>query len=390
MPSFNKYEYVSLSLYCLLGQTFDFSSFEVILVDDCSVDNTADIPKEFDPPFKFKYVRPRKNLGRSRARNLGIQLAEGEVIIFLDAEMLTEPNFIENHYKHHINDKNIVVSGSMHYRGIYTFLTSDFNSKQWEHIDDFVTRDPYFTFPYNEYKQNHQNSNQLFPLITKKDIDNNSFQNLSFPNWYFTRELNNGLNDFGVDLSNYTLPYLAFLTGDVSVNRELLDKVGYFDESFRGYGAEDWELGYRLYKNGARFLLDPSTFCYHQEHPISSNNFPEAMGNLHQFMKKFPEIDVLALALEHKPGLSFTQMHYVVSQYNELCEKHPFEYREFKQTFQTMLIKMIENLRDSKPISNLYDCNTSTELEILKQITEIKKLRLYALTNAFEALLESK
>ncbi|SES46444.1 glycosyltransferase family 2 protein [Psychrobacillus sp. OK032] len=390
MPSYNKYEYVSLSLYCLLGQTFDFSSFEVILVDDCSSDNTSHIPKEFDPPFKFKYVRPSKNQGRSRVRNLGIQLAEGEVIIFLDAEMLTEPNFIENHYKHHINDKNIVVSGAMHYRGIYTFLTSDFNSKQWEHIDDFVPRDPYFRFLYNEYKQNHQNSNQLFPLITKKDIDNNSFQNLSFPNWYFTKELNNGLSDFGLDLSNYTLPYIAFLTGDVSVNREMLDKVGYFDESFRGYGAEDWELGYRLYKNGARFLLDSSTFCYHQEHPTSSNNFPEAMGNLLHFMKKFPNFDVLALALEHKPALSFTQIHYVVSQYNELCEIHPFEYREFKQLFHTMLIKLVENLRDSKPISKLHDCNSSSEVKISKQLNEIKKLRLYALTNSFEALSENK
>jgi len=114
------------------------------------------------------------------------------------------------------------------------------------------------------------------------------------------------------------------------------------------------------------------------------------MGNLHQFMKKFPEIDVLALALEHKPGLSFTQMHYVVSQYNELCEKHPFEYGEFKQTFHTMLIKLVENLKDSKPTSKLYDCNTSSEEKISKQLNEIKKLRLYALTNSFEALSESK
>jgi len=386
MPSYNKYEYVSLSLHCLLGQTFDSSSFEVILVDDCSSDNTPQIPTEFNPPFKFKYVRPRKNRGRSRARNLGIELAEGQVIIFLDSEMLTESNFIENHYKHHINDKNVVVSGAMHYRGIYTFLTSDFNDQQWEHIDDFVPQESYFKFPYNEYKQNHQNSDQLFPLITKMDIDNKSFQNSSFPNWYFTKELNSGLSNFGLDLSNYTLPYIAFLTGDVSVNKELLDKVGYFDESFRGYGAEDWELGYRLYKNGARFLLDPSTFCYHQEHPISSNNFPEAMGNLYQFMKKHPDFEVLALALEHKPALSFTQIHYVVSQYNELCEKHPLEYQEFKQTFHTMLIKLVKNLRDSKPMSKLHDCNTSEEVIISKQFNEIKKLRLYALSNSFEAL----
>ncbi|MFJ7975094.1 glycosyltransferase family 2 protein [Peribacillus sp. NPDC096379] len=385
MPSFNKYEYVSLSLYCLLKQTFDFSEFEVILIDDCSNDQTARIPKEFDPPFKFKYVRPFINQGRSRARNLGIKLSEGEVIIFLDGEMLTEPDFVENHYKHHVHDKNVVVTGAMHYRGIYTFLTSSFNRQQWEHIDDFVPRDPYFIFPYKEYKKNHHTSNMSFPLITKKDIDENRFKNLSFPNWYFTQVLTNGLNQFGMDLSDYTLPYIAFLTGDVSVSKEQLDKVGYFDESFLGYGAEDWELGYRFYKDGARFIIDPSTFCYHQEHPTSSNNFPEAMGNLYKFMEKFPNFDVLALALEHKP-LNFVQIHYVVSQYNELCEKHPQKYREFKETYQKMLFKIVENLKNSKPLTKFHVSDSMLSLRLTEQLNEIKAQHWYALADSFEEL----
>ena len=88
MPAYNKYEYISLSLYCLLKQTFEYSKFEVILIDDCSTDKTHLIPMEFDPPFKFKYIRLFKNQGRSRARNIGISHAEGEIIIFLDGEML--------------------------------------------------------------------------------------------------------------------------------------------------------------------------------------------------------------------------------------------------------------------------------------------------------------
>ncbi|MBA9027403.1 glycosyltransferase family 2 protein [Peribacillus huizhouensis] len=385
MPSFNKYEYVSLSLYCLLKQTFAFSEFEVILIDDCSHDQTPRIPQEFDPPFKFKYVRPSINQGRSRARNLGIKLSEGEVIIFLDGEMLTEPDFIENHYKHHAHDKKLVVTGAMHYRGIYTFLTSNLNRQQWEHIDDFVPRDPYFIFPYKEYKQNYQTSNTSFPLITKKDIDENRYKDLSFPNWYFTQVLTSGLNDFGMDLSSYKLPYIAFLTGDVSVSKEQLDRVGYFDESFLGYGAEDWELGYRFYKDGARFIMDPSTFCYHQEHPTSSNNFPEAMDNLYKFMEKFPHFDVLALALEHKP-LNFVQIHYVVSQYHELCEKYPQKYREFKETYQRILFKIIENLKNSKPITKYYESDSFLAKVVTDQVNEIKAHNWYALANSFEEL----
>ena len=386
MPSYNKYEYVSLSLYCLLKQTFGFSRFEVILIDDCSSDETTNISKEFHPPFKFKYVRHLINQGRSRARNLGIKLSEGEVIIFLDGEMLTEPDFIENHYKHHIKNKNVVVSGAMHYRGIYTFLTSKYNSRQWEHIDDFVPRDPYFVFPYKDYKQNHQQSDLLFPLITKKDIDEKRFKNLSFPNWYFNQMLNSGLNQFGMDLSDYALPYIAFLTGDVSVSKEHLEKAGYFDESFLGYGAEDWELGYRFYKNGARFIIDPSTFCYHQEHPTSANNFPEAMGNLYKFMEKFPDFEVLALALEHNPALNFTQIHHVVSQYNELCKKYPIKYQEFKQTYKSMLIKIVENLRDHKEGIKLHESDAYMFKIIIEQLNEIKAHQLYALANTFEEL----
>ena len=229
----------------------------------------------------------------------------------------------------------MVVCGAFHYRGIYTFLTSKFNIQQWQHIDDFVASNPYYSPRYEEFKRNYQDSESVFPLITYNDIDNKLYHSLSFPNWYFTKELNSGIKDFGPELRHFTLPYIAFLTGDVSVSRELLDKAeGYFDESFLGYGAEDWELGYRLYKNGARFILDPLTFSYHQEHPTSPNNFPEAMGNLYKFMKKHPHFDVLALALEQKPALNFTQIHYVVSEYNQLCDKYPGKYKQFKKVLE--------------------------------------------------------
>ncbi|MCQ6275182.1 glycosyltransferase [Bacillus sp. V3B] len=386
MPSYNKYEYVSLSLYCLLKQNFNYSKFEVILIDDCSNDKTRLIPMEFDPPFKFKYIRLFKNQGRSRARNIGIIHAEGEIVIFLDGEMLTEPDFIENHYSHHIGKEGMVVCGAFHYRGIYTFLTSKFNTQQWQHIDSFVTSNPYYSFHYKEFKRNYQDTEILFPLITHDDIDNKLYDSLSFPNWYFTKELNSGIKDFGIELNHFTLPYIAFLTGDVSVSRKLLDKVGYFDESFLGYGAEDWELGYRLYKSGARFILDPLTFCYHQEHPTSPNNFPEAVGNLYKFMKKHPNFDVLALALEHQPALNFTQIHFVVSDYNKLCDKYPGKYKQFKQVFETMLFKLVENLRDSKPVINLHECDTSMIPKIMEQLNEIKTHQFYALANTFEDL----
>ncbi|MFY4776548.1 glycosyltransferase [Metabacillus sp. RGM 3146] len=359
MPCYNKYELVSLSLHCLLKQSFNPSWFELILIDDCSDDQTPNIPNEIDPPFRFKYIRPAKNMGRSCARNLGLFHALGEVIIFLDAEMLTEPEFVENHYKHHAINQNVVVCGAMHNRRIYTYLMNPFDKQM------------------------------LFPLITERAIDNNLFKYVSFPDWYGLKVLNEGVSHFGNDLTDFSLPYIAFLSGNVSVRKNQLEKTGFFDESFKGWGSEDWELGYRLYKNGARFILDPSTFCYHQEHPASLNNFPEAMENLCKFINKFPNIDVLGLALKYTSGLSFYQIHLVITEYNELCSKYPNEFQEFKETFKVLLLKAVENLKDRKLFATLYNKDKDKEFsdqELKKQLEDVKAERWDDLANAFEDL----
>nr|WP_234943115.1 glycosyltransferase [Priestia megaterium] len=63
MPTYNKYHQTSLSLYGLSKQTFPHAQYEVILVDDASSDNTPNILKEADVPFKFKYIRMKKIKG---------------------------------------------------------------------------------------------------------------------------------------------------------------------------------------------------------------------------------------------------------------------------------------------------------------------------------------
>ncbi|WP_141770091.1 glycosyltransferase family A protein [Bacillus sp. OV322] len=222
IPSYNKYEYVCLSLHCLTRQTFHSAQFEVILIDDCSTDETPRLKNEFVSDFTFKYIRPHTNLGRSRARNLGIENSEGEVVIFMDAEMLTERNFIEEHYKHHIHESNVVVTGAMHYRGVYTFLTPLFNESQWSYIDGFLPRSAYFAGRYYEYKATHRNELTYFPLAGKEDIHEGRIHDISFPNWYLTSILNSGLSHFGENLNGFALPYIAFLTGDVSVKKAML------------------------------------------------------------------------------------------------------------------------------------------------------------------------
>lgn len=59
------------------------------------------------------------------------------------------------------------------------------------------------------------------------------------------------------------LTWLYFMTGNASVRRADLERVGGFDESFTGYGHEDLELGYRLQAGGVRLIYEPAAVNYH-------------------------------------------------------------------------------------------------------------------------------
>ena len=384
MPTYNKYHQTSLSLYGLSKQTFSHAEYEVILVDDASSDNTSDILKEVDVPFKFKYIQMKQNKGRSSVRNIGINHAEGDLLIFLDGEMLAPPSFIENHYKHHIHESNLVVTGAMHYEGVYTFIMPDYNEDQMAHLKQLVNNDAEYRRLYENYEQTRQHSNGPFPLVTKEDIDTNRFQRLSFPNRYF---LNSGLKHFGERLEGFTLPYIAFLSGNVSVRKANLKKSGLFDETFVGYGAEDWELGYRLYKNGVQFVLDPSTVAYHQEHGISKRKVKEQWGNHYRFVKKHPNIDVLILSLEWKE-LPFMHLHQTLVEYNELEERFPDEYNELKHAFRTMLFRIIEYLNNGQPVTKLYDLPEGSDerIKIHQQFETLRPRGFDYLASSFEQI----
>ncbi len=59
------------------------------------------------------------------------------------------------------------------------------------------------------------------------------------------------------------LPYNFFFSGNVSVPRRLLERIGLFDESFQGYSGEDTELGYRLKLIDVPFIYEPLAVGVH-------------------------------------------------------------------------------------------------------------------------------
>jgi glycosyltransferase involved in cell wall biosynthesis len=84
MPVYNGAAYIKEAIESILTQQDVTIELEIIIVDDGSTDSTADIIQAWNNPV-IRYIH-QSNSGPSKARNTGIQLAQGEFIGFLDAD----------------------------------------------------------------------------------------------------------------------------------------------------------------------------------------------------------------------------------------------------------------------------------------------------------------
>lgn len=87
---YNASSYVESCLSGIFNQTVN--NFEVILVDDCSTDDTVEKVKNY--PFKIILLKER--LMSSAVRNHGARNSHGDIFIFLDADVILKPDSIEN------------------------------------------------------------------------------------------------------------------------------------------------------------------------------------------------------------------------------------------------------------------------------------------------------
>jgi len=90
IPLYNKGPYIARALNSVLAQTSQ--DFEVIVVDDGSTDDGADVVKGFDDP-RIQLIQ-QENQGVSAARNRGIEVANADLIAFLDADDEWLPGFL--------------------------------------------------------------------------------------------------------------------------------------------------------------------------------------------------------------------------------------------------------------------------------------------------------
>ena len=94
IPTYNRAHLILKTLNSIFTQTC--SDYEIIVVDNCSTDNTSEILKPFVDEEKLVFIRHDKNYERAVSRNTGINHAKGNYITFLDSDDLMYPTNLED------------------------------------------------------------------------------------------------------------------------------------------------------------------------------------------------------------------------------------------------------------------------------------------------------
>lgn len=235
IPVYNDASKLGRLLYSLKQQTF--KDFEIIVIDDCSNDNTPDVAKK----YASKFIRNKSNKGPAFSRNAGIKNSSGKIIAFTDSDCEAATDWIGSIIKL-FSDKNISVM-----MGNVVIPNSTF-------LADCISA---LGFPAGGHV---------------------GFEKM----WHVTKE---GFTDH---LSSCNM----------ALRKDIFKKYGLLDESFQFAGAEDAELSYRLAKNNVKIKYNSSAVIIHEPRTSlksfikwqitrgrSNYQFKKKVGNIHSFIK---------------------------------------------------------------------------------------------------------
>lgn len=114
MPCFNAELFVGDAILSVINQ--QYTDWELIVVDDCSTDNTLSILNQFSAnDVRIKVCSLTNNVGAAKARNIGIELAKGQFLCFLDADDFWFSNFLIVMIDFMLRNKHAIVYSELYW-----------------------------------------------------------------------------------------------------------------------------------------------------------------------------------------------------------------------------------------------------------------------------------
>lgn len=233
IPTYNRAHLVSEAINSVLNQTYQ--DFEIIVVDDGSTDETHEKLKPYQDKIKYVYV---KNGGTAYARNVGMKMAKGEYITFLDSDDLYYPHKIkiQANFLDKYNDIAMV----------YTELSAFDSNMLWEE------------FHLKKYHESAYKNND----VTYEDIFSETISisaaGLNIEKWG-NRKIYIG-NIFDKYFQN-----LIVFTNSVMFRRKILETIGMQDEQY--WLFEEYDFVLRITKHYRVAFIDVPTYKlrYHSD-----------------------------------------------------------------------------------------------------------------------------
>lgn len=112
VPVYNSGKYLDMCIDSLVNQTI--KSYEIIIINDGSTDNSLDIINKYKKNNSMIKVISTKNNGIGTARNIGLNNSSGKYVAFVDSDDYVACDFLEKVYKKAISSKADVVVCNMY------------------------------------------------------------------------------------------------------------------------------------------------------------------------------------------------------------------------------------------------------------------------------------
>src|SRR5579885_323081 len=129
VPTYNRVELLTRTLATLLCQEFPHDQYEVIVVNDGSTDRTAGFLAGLETP-NLRCLE-QNNRGLPAARNAGLSAARGELVLFIDDDIICSPGLLRAHVQAHRGEHSVVLGPVFLARESPFTLASSLDEQGW-------------------------------------------------------------------------------------------------------------------------------------------------------------------------------------------------------------------------------------------------------------------